>query len=52
MVSIKRVLVIASMSFVAVLLYQWGQIDGRAGIVTGVIGVSFAGESSQKLSPV
>ena len=52
MVSIKRVLVIASMSFVAMLLYQWGHIDGREGKVTGLIGESIAAESSQKISPV
>ena len=40
------------MSFVAVMLYQWGQLDGREGKVSGLIGESIAAESSPKISPV
>jgi len=52
MISIKRVLFVVSMSFVAVMLYQWGQLDGREGKVSGLIGESIAAESSPKISPV
>jgi ribonuclease Z len=40
------------MSFVAVMLYQWGHLDGREGKVSGLIGESIAAESSPKISPV
>ena len=48
----KRVLIVASMTFVAVMLYQWGHLDGREGKVSGLIGESIAAESSPKISPV
>ena len=31
MTAIKRALVIASVTFVSVMLYQWGHLDGREG---------------------
>jgi len=33
----KRVFIVISMTLVVTILYQWGQLDGRAGIVAGVI---------------
>ncbi|MCZ6804293.1 MAG: guanitoxin biosynthesis MBL fold metallo-hydrolase GntH [Proteobacteria bacterium] len=42
----KRVLVVASVTFVAVILYQWGHIDGRAGKSSKVMGEPIAAESS------
>jgi len=52
MTAIKRVLIVASMTFVSVMLYQWGNLDGREGKVSGLIGESIAAESSPKISPV
>jgi len=52
MTAIKRVLIVASMTFVSVILYQWGNLDGREGKVSGLIGESIAAESSPKISPV
>ena len=48
----KRVLIAASMTFVSVMLYQWGHLDGREGTASGFIGKSIAAESSPKVSPV
>jgi len=42
----KRVLVVASVTLVAVILYQWGHIDGSAGKSSKVMGESIAAESS------
>ena len=36
----------------AVLFYSWGQANGREGRVLGLIGESFAAETSQQVSPV
>jgi ribonuclease Z len=52
MTAIKRVLVIASVTFVSVMLYQWGHLDGGEGKMSGLIGESIAAESSPKISPV
>ncbi len=52
MITTKRVLIGASIAFVAVMLYLWGHSDGRAGRAPGLSGVSFAAESPPKLSPV
>ncbi len=52
MTTTKRVLFVASMAFVGVMLYLWGHSDGRAGRAPGLSGVSFAAQSSPKLSPV
>ena len=52
MTAIRRVLIVASMTFVSVMLYQWGNLDGREGKVSGLIGESIAAESSPKISPV
>ena len=48
----KRVLIAASVTFVSVMLYQWGHLDGREGTASGFIGQSIAAESSPKVSPV
>ena len=48
----KRVLIVASVTFVSVMLYQWGHLDGREGKASGVMGESIAAESSPKISPV
>src|SRR5210317_2573561 len=48
----KRVLIVASMAFMAVMLYQWGQVDERAGKSSGIISESIAAESPPKASPV
>jgi len=40
------------MTFVAVMLYQWGHLDGREGKAPGLIGESIAAESPPKISPV
>ena len=34
----KRVLIGVSITFVAVMLYQWGHLDGREGRTSGLIG--------------
>ena len=52
MTAIKRALVIASVTFVSVMLYQWGHLDGAEGEMSGLIGESIAAESSPKISPV
>ena len=52
MTAIKRVLIVASVTFVSVMLYQWGHLDGSEGIASGLIGESIAAESSPKASPV
>ena len=52
MTAIQRVLVVASMTFVSAMLYQWGNLDGREGLSSGLIGESIAAESSPKISPV
>ena len=52
MITTKRALIIASVMLVAVMLYQWGHYDGRAGRATGLFGELFAAQSPPKLSPV
>jgi len=52
MITTKRVLIGASIAFVAVMLYLWGHSDGRAGRAPGLVGVSLAAQSPPKLSPV
>lgn len=52
MTSIRSMFIVASMTFVAVMLYQWGQLDGREGKSFGLIGESIAAESPPKISPV
>ena len=48
----KRVLIVASMAFMALMLYQWGHVDGREGKSSGIISESIAAESPPKASPV
>ena len=48
----KGVLVGFSLVSTAVLFYSWGQENGQEGKVLGLIGESFAAESSQQVSPV
>jgi ribonuclease Z len=52
MITTKRVLIIASTAFMAVMLYQWGHLDGRAGKSSSFIGESIAAESPPKASPL
>jgi len=52
MMTTKRMLVGASIIFVAVMVYQWGHSDGREGKEFGLIGESIAAESQPKISPV
>ena len=52
MTAIKRVLIVASVTFVSVMLYQWGHLDGGEGKMSGLIGESIAAESPSKISPV
>ncbi len=52
MTATKRVLIGASLTFVAVMFYLWGHSDGRAGIAPGVTGMAVAAQSPPKLSPV
>lgn len=51
MTSTKRVLIAASITFVAVVIYLWGHFDGREGRAPGFLGDLFAA-STPKLSPV
>jgi ribonuclease Z len=39
-------------TFISVMLYQLGHLDGREGLASGLIGESIAAESSPKISPV
>jgi ribonuclease Z len=54
MITMKRVLIGVTITFVAVILYQWGHIDGRSGRAFGPSEVSFAAENKEtpKYSPV
>ncbi|NNJ97934.1 MAG: MBL fold metallo-hydrolase [Gammaproteobacteria bacterium] len=52
MTTSKRMLVVASVVFMAMALYQWGHIDGREGKTSSFIEASFAAENPPKLSPV
>jgi ribonuclease Z len=52
MTATKRVLIIASVTFVAVMVYTWGHSDGRTGRTVGFAEVAFAAESPPKVSPV
>ncbi|MCP4902099.1 MAG: MBL fold metallo-hydrolase, partial [bacterium] len=52
MITKKSVLVVVSMAFMAMMLYQWGHLDGREGKSSGLIGESIAAESPPKVSPV
>lgn len=51
MITTKRVLIVAAMAFIAVMIYQWGNIDGRQGKSSVNIGESFASESPSESSP-
>ena len=42
----KRILLVVSVTFVAVMLYQWGHIDGNAGKSSRIIGEPIAAEIS------
>jgi ribonuclease Z len=52
MISAKRLLVVASVSFTAVMLYFTGHSDGRAGRTLGFTEVAFAAESPPNVSPI
>jgi len=52
MTATKRVFIVASITLVAAVLYQWGHLNGREGIVSGFIGESNAAESPSAISPV
>jgi ribonuclease Z len=52
MKTMKRVLIVAAMAFMAVMLYQWGHVDGREGKSSGIISESIAAENPPKASPV
>ena len=49
---IKKGFIAASITLVALLLYQWGHTDGQKGRVFKLIGESVAAQSSPKISPV
>ena len=48
----KKALIVASMAFMAVMLYQWGHVDEREGKSSGIISEAIAAEKSPKASPV
>ena len=48
----KRLIIGTSMVVVALTLYLWGHSDGRAGRSDGLLGLLFAAQSSQEVSPV
>jgi ribonuclease Z len=48
----NKVLIVASMALMALMLYQWGHVDGREGKSFGFISQSIAAESPPKASPV
>jgi len=52
MITTRKALIAVSMTFVAGMLYQWGNLDGREGKVAGLITESIAAETPSKLSPV
>ncbi|MFA9421183.1 MAG: guanitoxin biosynthesis MBL fold metallo-hydrolase GntH [Gammaproteobacteria bacterium] len=52
MTATKRVFIVISMALVAMTLYLWGHLDGRAGIVSSFISESNAAESPSTISPV
>jgi len=52
MIAIKKVLIVVSMTLAALMLYQWGHLDGREGKVSGLIAESIAAESPPTISPV
>lgn len=52
MTAIKKVFIGASITLVAVMLYQWGHSDGREGKTSGLINESVAAGSPPKISPV
>ena len=52
MTTTKRVFIVATMAFMAIVLYQWGNLDGREGRTSGLIGDSFAADGLPELSPV
>ena len=47
----KSFLIFLSATLVAVLVYQWGHLDGRQGKTSGLIEESFAAEKSTEVSP-
>ena len=52
MTTSSKVLILAFMTFIAVVLYQWGHSNGSEGRATGLISESFAAENPPGLSPV
>jgi hypothetical protein len=52
MITTKKVLIIASMAFMAVMVYQWGHVDGSEGKSSGIVSDAIAAESPPKASPV
>ncbi len=50
MTTTKRVLLVASIGLIAVMLYQWGHLDGREGKTSGLIGEANAAESPVQAS--
>jgi len=52
MTTLKKMFIGVSITLVAVILYQWGHIDGREGKMSGLIGESVAAGSPPKVSPV
>ena len=52
MIESKKFLLFVAAAFAAVVLYQWGHLDGRDGRTSGLIADSIAAEKSPKLSPV
>jgi len=52
MTTSSKVLILASMAFIAVVLYQWGHSDGSEGRTSGLISESFAAENPPAISPV
>ncbi len=52
MIAVKKVLVLVSLSVVAVMAYQWGNSDGQAGREFQFVDLSVAAENSSEFSPV
>jgi ribonuclease Z len=52
MITTKRVLTVVSVAMMAMMLYQWGHLDGREGKALGIISEANAADSSAKVSPV
>jgi len=52
MIGAKKILGLASLSFMAVMAYQWGNSDGRAGRGLQLVETSVAAENPSEFSPV